>query len=369
MDERTATTLRQPAVDVRRILELGLWAPSGGNFQPWKLLVKGNVIHHRNAVERTHEPYGVDYVGHGAFIESVILAASRYGYATAVELLPDPKDPSLMSKMELFPAKEPYQYGALAQFLEQRCCNRRPYERRPLVPEELSELRAAVGPVQGVQLLILEDRSQMERLSYPLSLNEALIFENRTLHAVAMRHFRLTHREHETLRDGLYLKTLELPVPARVLFRTLLRWWPSVRVLRAIGMQRKVAQEVGVTARSASAIAALVVSQSDAKSFLEAGRALMRVWLSATKLGIAIHPYAGLPIWYIRLEQGANLPFSPDQQRQIREAGLVLKETFGISEGSIAFAFRMGFAKPPSARSLRLPLDRVATFEPQEKRT
>lgn len=356
-------------MEIKRVLELALWAPSGGNFQPWKLLVKGNVIHHWNADERTHEPYGVDYLGHGAFIESVILAASRHGYATAVELFPDPQNPSLISKMELLPANEPYEYAGLAQFLEQRCCNRRPYEQRPLVSKELAELRAALGPVQGVQMLIVQDRDQIERLSYPLSLNETLIFENRKLHAVAMRHFRLTRREHETLRDGLYLKTLELPLPARVLFRTLLRWWPGVRLLGTIGLQYKVAQEVAAALRSASAVGILTVSRPDAKSLLAAGRALMRVWLTATKLGVAIHPYAGLPTWCMRLEQGADLEFSADQRQKIIENGRALKKTFGISEGSVPFAFRLGFAKPPSARSLRLPLDRIAKFEPQEQRT
>ena len=69
---------------VEQILDLARWAPSGDNTQPWRFEIRSDfevIVHGYDT--RDHVVYDLDgwasQVSHGALIETLSLAATRFG--------------------------------------------------------------------------------------------------------------------------------------------------------------------------------------------------------------------------------------------------------------------------------------------------
>ena len=89
---------------------------------------------------------------------------------------------------------------------------------------------------------------------------------------------------------------------------------------------------------------------------LNAGRAMERVWLRATALGLAVHPVSA-PILLGLL---ADAPvFDASERERIAECAAGIRDVFATGDRSPAFLLRIFRAPAPSERSLRLPLDMI----------
>ena len=98
--------------------------------------------------------------------------------------------------------------------------------------------------------------------------------------------------------------------------------------------------------------------------FFDGGRALERVWLTATELGLAIQPIAALGYLFARLERGNGDGFTNEEQHTLRGLRAEYKSIFTLeSDEAELLLFRIAVAEPPTARSLRRPVESVLSFE------
>ena len=97
--------------------------------------------------------------------------------------------------------------------------------------------------------------------------------------------------------------------------------------------------------------------------YFRGGRALQRMWLAATRLGLALQPWTGLPYLFARVERGGGAGLSESEISELRRLRDRYRRVFDVSAGTAeVLLFRIGRAAAPTAISLRRPLERVLTF-------
>jgi len=95
----------------------------------------------------------------------------------------------------------------------------------------------------------------------------------------------------------------------------------------------------------------------DEASLIDAGRGLLRLWLEATRVGLAIHPW-GSPFLFQRLLEAPD-SLGSWEQSALREAATA----FTLDPAyPILLVLRVSHAGPPSVRSLRRPVAEVLEF-------
>ena len=88
-------------------------------------------------------------------------------------------------------------------------------------------------------------------------------------------------------------------------------------------------------------------------NFINAGRLTQRVWLKTTKMRLGMHPVTGILFLARRVMAGEAKELSEEHIQLVKKSYETIKSSFGIENGVIAMAFRIGYADKPSARCSR----------------
>lgn len=356
MVDTLASSNRSPSrAFLRGMIKRAVNAPSGDNSQPWRFRLKGDVITLLNLPNADVTLYNFrqrgSYFAHGAVIENLSILASEQGYHLSVSLFPN--IPDATAQISFAPGTPVA--GPLIRAIEQRATNRKPYRQVPLETGHRRALLDAIKDRESVELRFVEEKDAIASLARTVGVNERLLMENRTLHDFLFSIIRWSHEEEHTM-PGLYLKTMELPLPVQLLFRFVLRYWIAVRLLNLIGLSRFIpTQSVPIYAAS-SAFGALVLTGDADVDFISAGRAFQRVWLTATALGMNVQPVTAIPYLAQRVAAGEDTAFSIPHQALICEANDAISDTFHLQgKERIAMLFRIGYGDRPSAISSKAP--------------
>lgn len=351
--------------DIERILLAGNNAPSGENCQPWHFVVRGTAIEIHLLPERDQSAYSwgqrASYLANGAAIENMIIAASVERCRVEVKYFPNPADMWHVATMILIsdPSLDP---DPLASFVHTRISNRKPYKKDPLTGEERKALVAAVAEAGYGSFALSEERKDIGHLGRIGSTNEEVMLANRSLHQFFFSHVSWTKEEDEKKKIGFYIKTLELPPPAEIMFKVF-RHWSAMRIFGAIGFNRIVAKQNGATNASAAAIGALTIAGIEPLDFVKIGRTIERLWLTATALGLSFQPLTGILFFKLKIAGGEGEAFSLGEQKLITDAYQESSRIFNADGKHIAFMFRIGRGDAPSAHAIRFPLKDVVTVQ------
>ncbi len=344
--------------DLKRILEAGNNAPSGENCQPWHFIVRGNTVEVHLLPERDQSAYSwgkrASYLANGAAIENIVIAASVEGYRADVNYFPTGNDMLHIATISLMEDMAVHK-DSLAAYTDVRISNRKSYKKQSLTDDERVAL-LAVDPV-----VLVESSKEIGILGRVGSTNEEVMLANRALHQFFFSHVSWTKEEDEKKKIGFFIKTLELPPPAEIMFKVF-RNWSIMRILGAIGFNRIVARQNGATNASVAAIGGFMIPGIEPLDFVKIGRTIERFWLTATSLGLSLQPLTGVLFFKLKIAGGEEEVFS------VREKGLIMNaygraaEIFKAGDRHIAFMFRIGRGDAPSARAVRFPLEDVVTM-------
>jgi hypothetical protein len=233
----------------------------------------------------------------------------------------------------------------LIPFLEKRVTNRRRDALQSIVGDPLRE----IAHESGAMLEIVSDRAKIACISEIVAEGDKVRMLDERMHRELMSEVRWTKEEAQS-GDGLDLATLELPAADIAGLRMLRR--PSVvRAIRDVRGGDGLKKMTRKSFEAASLVALLRFADSDVRrAHLLGGQALERVWLRANARGIAVHPMT--PFFF----------FLP------RDKPEVLRERFDEAFPPMKNAYnmilvRLGIAGPPTARSLRKPLEAILTVD------
>lgn len=341
--------------DIKKIIEAGIQAPSGENCQPWRFRISDNEIMIFNVPERDQSLYNYgqrgSFFAHGAAIENMSIAASKFGYDFKVNLFPDPTNADLVAIIKL--QKTSVREDELYDYIFKRSTNRKKYNAQPLSESDEKYILGEDVTFPDVKIKFTQDRSAIEKLAEYASVNERLLFQNKHLHDFFFSHLRWTDTESEKYRDGFYIKTLELE-PPQLKAMSLFKNWKVLNIFnKLIGVSKKIAADNAKTYQSCAAIGIITIPTSDPVKVVNSGRVIERVWLKATRNGLSLQPMTGLIFFMQNILAGKTEQFSEDEIKLIKETYQNIRKIFNVENDQIIFLFRVGISEPPSARSPR----------------
>ena len=343
---------------LQKIIMAGIKAPSGENCQPWRFEVKGNEVLVFNLPERDQSLYSwgqrASLLAHGALLENMTIAGSELGYKTTINLFSESEKKNLVARVTFqksIPQKEPL-YAAI----EKRTTNRKPYKKIPLSYKEKDKLLEVNNAIEGAKVWLTDDFEKIKILAKYTSQNEKILFENKHLHNFFFSHINWNLAEDKKKSIGFYIDTLELPPPARLGFK-LFKNWTALNIFNKVGLSNMISLVNSKVHSSASAMGIVAVKDLGPKDFILAGRAMERLWLTATNLGLSLQPLTGILFLRLKVINKDTADFSPRHIKLIKDVYEKVKNIFNAADDSIVMLFRLGKSDEPSARSCRLPPD------------
>jgi nitroreductase len=357
---------RGPVSDekVLHLVSSAVLAPSGGNCQPWRFVwsAEGRLrcLHDvdRSASFLDFE-HRAAYLALGAAVENVVIAAAAIGLEAGVVPFPG-RDLDHVCDVAFAPRERSGGTGdGLAPFIPVRATNRRLGARRPLAQEDLAKLRAALGD-PAAELQVLTEAEQLDEMGLVLGAGDRFRFFDERLYREMMAEMRWNPRHAEQTLDGVDIATLELGDVDEAGLR-LLSSWPVVRFLRSMGIGGALEDLSRHAVEAASAMALVTYGGTSPLDYFLGGRAMQRVWLTATALGLAVQPMSSLPYLFARLERGAG--FEPREREVLRGLRERYARLFrvGPQTGELLL-FRLARVDAPTVRSLRRPAAAVLSF-------
>ena len=275
----------------RTLLELARWAPSAHNTQPWHATHDGKTLVVRADPTRTlarTDPTRRDLrLSLGGFVEAIRLAALAEGLALTITPGPDPDS----TRLAVDGAAAANQQGA--SLLRQRQTSRLPYLLTPLTEPDLQPLHT-VAQAHDLQLHLAprggSDHTNLSRWHTEAAraawLDPAGVNE--------LRHwFRIDPEGVRQPEDGLSSHCLNLSYPELAALTLLM----SRRLRRLAHSARVAPWMAGALARGEAARfdqAPCIVVISSTQPHLQAGAALLHLWLAAADARLAVHPVSVL---------------------------------------------------------------------------
>jgi molybdopterin/thiamine biosynthesis adenylyltransferase len=341
--------------ELRFVVACASSAPSGGNMQPWRFTADGDVVRawidparsslldfrHRAALlalgaAREAAQIGARALGFEAVARPV--AAGGPVWQLALERSTRTRDPDAV------------------ELLWRRCSNRRTGASDAVAPAELASLAGCGAPLDTRVLA----GDALARLGSALGALDRVRLLSPRLRRDMLGELRFTAEEAHASRDGIDVAALELE-GADLAAMDVLRTGAGLELLA--GLDRgwglgNAARDAFATSAGAIVLRAVAVDQA---ALLDAGGGLMRLWLEATRRGLAIHPW-GSPFLFQRLLEDRD-----SLERWERTALAGAADAFGRLVGlererPVMLILRVSRGAPPSTRSLRRPVDDVLAF-------
>jgi hypothetical protein len=346
-------------------------APSGGNVQPWRFHVEPARLwlsvdraRERNLLSVERRPA---HLALGATLENLDIAAAASGWSLETALFPRPGDSDVVAAMTRAPAGPGAvrALGSLIDLVQARCTNRKLGTGERLGADERTRLRAAADE-RGAHLELVGpgDRRGGEpalaRVAAMVGASERVRCLCAALHGELVAELRWSAEEAAQTGDGIDVATLEMSDAELTAVRLLARPEVAAFLREQDGGRALAGGRTRAQIESASAVGLLSVAGDGPEDWLAAGRAMQRVWLEATRLGLGVQPVGVLIYLLHMLDAPAGEVLAPRERALLAAQKAQLDAVFPHSRGRVAaMMFRLVRAAPPSVRSLRRPLGAI----------
>ena len=357
---------------IEQILDLGRWAPSGDNTQPWRFQIvdDSNVVVH-GFDTRDHCVYDLD--GHpsqlsiGALLETISIAASAHRLRTNIVRSPDTTDRAdTAPTFELrFVADSQMQPDPLVAQIAVRSVQRRPMQLRRLTSLEKQTLESTLGPshrviwLEGAAIKLKTARLMFDNAKLRLTMPEAY-----RVHC-GIIHWGVRYSEDRVPDQALGIDALT----ARVM-RWVMRDWQRVELFNRY-LAGTLAPRIQMDLLPSLLCAGHFVIASDQPpesidDYVAAGRVVQRFWLTLTSLGLVMQPEMTPLIFGRYVREGLVFSKTAGLREQALGLSRDLCALIGQNESLLAvFMGRIGAGSAASARSTRRKLsDLVISHNP-----
>jgi hypothetical protein len=340
-------------------------APSGGNFQPWKVVFSGGELQCRIAPEQGD--YFANFRGNelyislGAAVANLEVAAASIGFDTTLEPFPSPEEPELAGTIRFSAASERDERACrLAEQIAYRVSSRKVEERQPLSDEDRVALEE-IAEAGGAGLTFLTDDRDLKELGELLGRMNQMAYLNQESHRGIMKILRWTEEEAADTRDGIPVTTFELS-PLEISGLRFISKFSVMKFVNNMGAGKAIDNTARVWAETSSAVGLLTVADKTPDAFFYGGRCLERLWLEATRRDLAFH-ILGLLSFFDRLAHDGE-GFDEDECATLRQLRDRFEKLFPVSEGHVeTVLFRVLPPNPLVDRTYRRGVESMARLE------
>lgn len=349
---------------MNQILELARWAPSGDNTQPWRFEVidESHVVVHGSDT-RDHCVYDLDgrasQISLGALLETISIAASGHGcdmVARRLSGFPDTK-PTFDVRLATSSAVT---RDALIDQITRRTVQRRAMKTRPLTTSEKADLARCVD--QRFRIHWIEGLGAKWKAA-------SLMFANAKVRLTMPEAYEV----HRTIIEwGAQFSEDKVPDAALGadamtvhMMRFAMTSWDRVSFFNryfAGSLVPRLQMDL-LPGLACAAHYVLVDSQEEPASIddnVSAGRAVQRLWLTLSALGLNQQPEMTPLIFETYVRKGVAFTRDHAVSNLARNVAASLREVIGVDPARAVWMARVGAGTVARARSLRLPLSRLA---------
>lgn len=333
----------------RELIGAASLAPSADNMQPWefsKNIDSIDVFCDKSRFLPTDVIGMFGWIGVGAAIQNIVVKASSLGFCAQVRYNSPDDIENLAANIQLISSDID---TSLANYIGTRNTNRNPYESTPLSIAQITQLTKSINGFQaGVHWTTnMADLNKMVHLDA----NSSYIrLEHKPLHDELFSILRFSRKEFAKKRFGLSFESLGVP-PLAVLVARQLRFWSVNQLISSLGIGRLVAKSLAVKLKQAGALCLITVYNRNPISYMEAGRALEQLWLTATETGLSVQPYGVIPQYLTKVDIEPET-FLPKHRMILNSHRKPFFSIFPkVTDDYPAILLRIGKTAKPSVRS------------------
>jgi hypothetical protein len=351
---------------VEKILELARWAPSGDNTQPWRFeILSGFHVAIHGSDTREHVLYDFDghasHMAHGALLETLRLAATRFGLQAEWNIRSNSPDNGPNSApiydVTLFHADIPE--DPLARHIESRTVQRRAMRTIPLNEAQKEALIAAVGNEYTLRFF----ESFTERFAVARMLWQSAGIRLTCPEAYPV-HRDIIEWNARYSADRIPDQAVGVDPATTKLMRWVMQSWERVdffnHYLGGTIIPRIQLDFIPGVACASHILMRPAKRPVEFVDHVQAGIALQRLWLTATSLGLHLQPEMTPLIfrWYARA--GRTFSTLPGIENQTHKLATRFENVAKTKESdSFSFFCRVGHSHPPYSRSIRRKLNEL----------
>lgn len=363
------TSATQINSDIQFILEHILLAPSGDNTQPWRCIVDGTTIEFWYESQTAFVPKmfwesiqgrSFSYLTFGILIEHAAIAASTRGYRVIPTYFPDATQELYIAKIEII-KDDSVVPDPLISAISERSTNRNPYEVKPLQQKDRDVLMTVSSPVPGPQLKLVESKNDMEQSMSFNSYYEELLFSNKHIHQRFFSLINWSKKADEIRRMGFYITSLSSSLFS-IFGLVILQCWWITKLGSVFGLHKFIAHDQQAAHLKASAFGVIYsVGNSDA-AWIDAGRYVERVWLTANINGLSLQPMCGSLVIKSLVGTPQELSLlTPERKNELLKDYQTLRQSLSIPDSDIRFMFRIGYTSEKAPKTHRRHFEEIVT--------
>lgn len=349
---------------IETLVQAALVAPSPGNNQPWKWYFDGKRLILLNDQERAVSygdfNYMATYMSFGAALENIKLKAADLKLKVIAQYFPLRDEGNLIPVAVLqFSNDATILKDDLVDFLNVRYTNRRKGDNAKISEPILDNFKASVSTIKDINLIFITDNDLIQKIANITGKAEKLrMFIPQGHYEFFQKEIRWTPESVESTRDGLDIRTLDLDAKDVIGFRVA----KDVRAINLLRVWDKGSALENITktlVSTASSVGLITVPSFTPENCLLTGNAIQRIWLTASKHNISMHPTLAAVLHFARLIQGKGIDMPKDIQIQFKELHKDFLSIFNLQNEIPLFLFRLFNAPEPITKSLRLSLDDI----------
>ncbi|ETX00407.1 MAG: hypothetical protein ETSY2_39145, partial [Candidatus Entotheonella gemina] len=352
--------------DLEILIKSAAQAPSGGNAQPW-------LWHYHEQkgifqfVDQSQQTPLLDcafiasLIGHGAASENLVLAAKSKGIDLKAvfhgqELS---QDNHLIAHYEGCDAASAHPFPELAQQIASRITNRKNGDRTVLPASTLEWLQQVGETVEDCTLHFITDENKLDEFAQMFAQIEMARITDTQGHEDFMHEIRWSEQEEKEKGDGVNIWSLDID-DSDYVGMLACKQLGALQMLREWGKGTKLTRLFRKTIDSCSALGVICLPGTSNEDFFKAGRALQRVWLKATELGLAFQPQSPMTLLFYHIANIKNSTMDVQTRQTVQAVQKKYAQVFdmiGTKQG--LFVFRLSSTEKKGVPSCRRTLDEV----------
>jgi molybdopterin/thiamine biosynthesis adenylyltransferase len=352
---------------ITEVVQAAIKAPSAGNNQPWKWLLHHGFLflfHDRiRSVSFGDFQDIASYIALGAAIENLELETNKLGIGVVTHTFPLDKSTKLTAVFQFTQAVTSatlYRPAELIPYIDTRFTNRKLGDRVPLPAQQIQLLSEAVASIPGAQLHIKDTDKDLDLVADIVAASERLrILHTEGHYEFFQKEIRWDFTESITTKDGIDVASVQI-TPSELVGLKLIKDPEVARLLAEWRAGKALEKLTRKTLAAASAFGVITMPQFSSLDYLMGGRAVERMWLTATELDISMQPMLAPLLHFARLKEGNGEGMADFMKEEFSQLFNDFIQLFPEVAGKAqVFMFRLSKAEMPEVKSYRIPIDKV----------
>ncbi|MBU3070853.1 ThiF family adenylyltransferase [Aestuariicella sp. G3-2] len=355
-----APDMKKTASDIEQVLEWARWAPSGDNTQVWDFeLLSDTSVRIHGYDTRDWCVYDLrgraSQIAQGALLQTLEIAANKQSFLVDWQLIEQSDESKTLidvnlTKTQTAPA------APLLPYIKTRSVQRRLLKRNQITDRVKTQLEQIVGDDYSLIWVDGNSRWDMAKLLFRSAKLRLTIKEAYDVHS------KVIEWDSQYSEDRIPDQAVGMDPVGLKLMRWALKSWKRVqflnRYLAGTWLPRIQLDLMPGLYCGAHFILTAKKTPENTEDYLNAGRAVQRLWLEAARLGLQFQPEMTPLIFSQYSESGQRFTSDENGALQADEIRQRLKTFFGDCDlHSGVFMGRLGYGPAPVARSLRKPLE------------